>query len=78
MTFKTFFKALYYCGLRKGEARALDWKNINFINNTLTVRKGLSDNVNGIKYIISSPKTLNSSRTLPLSKELVNNLKKLK
>lgn len=78
LIFKTFFKTLYYCGLRKGEARALDWKDIDFINNTLTVRKGLSDNVNGIKYIISSPKTLNSNRTLPLSKELVNDLKKLK
>jgi integrase len=78
LTFKTFFKVLYYCGLRKGEARALDWNDIDFNNNTLTVRKGLSDNVNGIKYIISSPKTLNSNRTLPLSKELVNDLRKLK
>ena len=32
LTFKTFFKTLYYCGLRKGEARALDWKDIDFIN----------------------------------------------
>lgn len=37
--YKTFFKILYFCGLRKGEARALDWKDIDFINNTLTIKK---------------------------------------
>jgi len=76
--YKTFFKVLYFCGLRKGEARALDWKDIDFINNTLTIRKGLSDNVNGKRYIISSPKTLNSNRTLPLPKDLISDLKTLK
>lgn len=78
LMYRTFFKVLYYCGLRKGEIRALDWNDIDFNNNTLTIRKGLSDNVNGKKYIISSPKTLKSNRTLLLSKKFIDDLKELK
>lgn len=78
LMFRSFFKTLYFCGLRKGEARALNWNDINFTNNTLTINKGLSDNVNGIKYTITSPKTQSSNRRLPLPEELSNDLKLLK
>ena len=78
LMYKTFFKTLYFCGLRKGEIRALNWNDIDFTNNTLSVNKGLSDNVNGKRYIISSPKTQSSNRTLPLPKEVINDLKELK
>ena len=39
---------------------------------------GLSDNVNGKRYIITSPKTLKSNRILPLSKKFIDDLKALK
>ena len=78
LTFKCLFKTLYFCGLRKGEARALNWNDIDFINGTIRINKGLSDNVNGKKYIITSPKTLTSNRTLPIPKELLSDLKELK
>lgn len=78
LKYRTFFKTLYFCGLRKGEIRALNWNDINFKNNTLTINKGLSDNVNGKRYIISSPKTKSSNRTLPLPKDVVNDLKRLR
>lgn len=78
LKYRCFFKTLYFCGLRKGEARALNWNDIDFKNNTLNINKGLSDNVNGKRYIISSPKTKSSNRILPLPKEVVNDLKELK
>lgn len=78
LTFKCLFKTLYFCGLRKGEARALNWNDIDFINNTVRINKGLNDNVNKKKYTITSPKTSTSNRTLPLPKDLVSNLKELK
>lgn len=78
LTFKCLFKTLYFCGLRKGEARALNWNDIDFTNKTIRINKGLSDNVNGKKYIITSPKTLTSNRTLPIPKELLSDLKELK
>lgn len=78
LTYRTLFKTLYFCGLRKGEARALNWNDIDFNNNEITINKGLSDNVNGKKYIITSPKTTSSNRVLPIPEELVNDLKALK
>lgn len=78
LTFKCLFKTLYFCGLRKGEARALNWNDIDFNNNTIRINKGLNDNVNRKKYTITCPKTLTSNRVLPLPKELVNDLKMLK
>ena len=78
LTFKCLFKTLYYCGLRKGEARALNWNDIDFNNATVRINKGLNDNVNRKKYTITSPKTLTSNRTLPIPKELLNDLKELK
>ncbi len=52
--------------------------DIDFKNNTLIISKGLSDNVKDKRYIISSPKTRSSNRTLPLPKEVINELKELK
>ncbi len=78
LVFKSFFKTLYFCGLRKGEIRALNWNDINFKNKTLTINKGLSDNVNKKQYIITSPKTLASNRILPLPQEIIDNLMELK
>lgn len=78
LTYKCLFKTLYFCGLRKGEARALNWKDIDFNNKSIRINKGLSDNVNKKKYIITSPKTLTSNRVLPMPKELLNDLTELK
>lgn len=77
LTYKTLFQILYFCGFRKGEARALTWNDIDFYNNTITINKGLSDNVNGERYVISSPKTNSSNRTIPIPKDLAIDLKKL-
>ena len=38
--FKCFFKTLYYCGLRRGEARGLQWKHIDLFNKKLYVLGG--------------------------------------
>ena len=78
LKYRCFFKTLYFCGLRKGEIRALNWNDIDFKNNTLSVNKGISDNVNGKRYVISSPKTKSSNRTLPLPKDVISELKELK
>ena len=39
LKFKYLYETLYYCGLRKGEARALNWNDIDFINEELRVNK---------------------------------------
>lgn len=37
LRYKCFFKLLYYCGLRRSEARGLQRKHVDFNNKTLTV-----------------------------------------
>lgn len=37
------FRILYYCGLRKGELRGLQWKDIDLERKTLSVRKQITD-----------------------------------
>ena len=75
ITYKTFFKMLYYCGLRLGEAKALTWKDIDFENKQVTINKNLISKIKGQRYIISTPKTKSSIRTLPIPKNLLNELK---
>lgn len=57
-------------GLRRGELLALEWSDIDFENNTVTVNKSVKEVKNhetGKKEtILQSPKTLNSFRTISL------------
>ncbi len=64
---RCFFKTLYFCEISKGKIRVLNWNDIKFKNNTITINKGISDNVNGKRFIISSTKTKSSKRTLPFT-----------
>ena len=34
---------IYYCGLRKGELRGLTWRDIDFVNKTLSVKNKSQD-----------------------------------
>ena len=69
------FETLYYCGLRRGELRGLMWKNIDFNRKTLTVMQNVV-NVKGEGgyWLLTTPKTRTSNRTIPLSNKLYNDL----
>lgn len=43
------FRILYYCGLRKGELRGLQWKDINFKDRTLNINKQINDRCGSVK-----------------------------
>lgn len=43
LKYKTIFEILYYCGLRREELFGLTWKNIDFNNKTLSVKKQITD-----------------------------------
>ena len=77
LLYKTFFETLYYCGLRKGEARALTWNDFDKENKSINITKNIVDNIDGKSFIITSPKTKSSIRSLPLPKVLYNDLNKL-
>src|SRR4051795_4174189 len=60
-------------GLRQSEALALQWKDIDLLNNTLTVRRSIH-RVRGGGLMYEEPKTRRSQRTLALPLPLVTAL----
>ncbi|MCH5297644.1 MAG: site-specific integrase [Ruminococcus sp.] len=74
-----------YTGLRIGELCALKWSDIDLDNEMLRVSKTMQriQNINGninskTKIIIETPKSDTSIRDIPLSKYIINLLKKYK
>lgn len=76
--YKVYFELLYFCALRKGEANALTWKDINLDSGTIDINKSLNQKIKGEKYIILPPKTKSSYRILPIPKALLEDLTQLK
>ena len=71
-------------GLREGEALALKNSDIDLDNNTLTVNKEVrevrkrninGDTIKGTENIITTPKSENSNRTIPLTKDAIKSIK---
>ena len=81
LRYKCFFELLYYCGLRRSEARGLQWKHIDFKNKLLTVSQQVLNPSNSnasTEWYISSTKTEASNRTIPVPTTLLNDLLELK
>lgn len=81
LRYKCFFELLYYCGLRRSEARGLQWKHIDFKNKLLTVSQQVLNPSNSnasTEWYISSTKTEASNRTTPIATTLLNDLAELK
>ena len=76
--YKTFYETLYYLGLRQGEACGLTWKDIDFTKKEVSINKTLTTKLKGQLYTISSPKTANSYRTLPIPLKLLKSYEKIK
>lgn len=70
----TFFHLLAYTGIRKGEALALSWRDVNFDQMKLTINKTIAVGLHG-RIMIQTPKTKNSIRTLSLDQETIDILK---
>lgn len=70
------FRLLAYSGIRKGEALALNWSDIDFRHQTIKISKTVTKEDNML--YISTPKTKSSFRTLSLDKESLDQLRKWK
>lgn len=69
----TFFRLLAFSGIRKGEALALKWSDVNFDKQTISITKTLSSGQNG--WIINTPKTKSSIRTVYIDTKTIEILK---
>lgn len=65
-----------FTGLRRGEVLALKWEDINFEEKTLTIRRNLIHEDNGIQF--TTPKTQAGTRTIVVPNELIIYLERLK
>ena len=77
LRFRCLWQMLYYCGLRIGEARGLQWKDIDWDTNTVWINKQVMslDNYSA-NFYITDLKTSSSNRKLIMCSALVDDLKK--
>ena len=76
--YHVLFNILFFTGIRKGEALALTFEDVDFKNNTITINKTISkEHING-KRLIIPPKTKKSNRTIFLNKKIIKKIHKLK
>jgi integrase len=61
--------------MRKGEAAALQWTDIDLKEMTITINKTLDFNAQSPDELFGDTKTFNSNRTIRISQSLVNDLK---
>ena len=73
---RVLFNLAIYGGLRKGELLALEWSDIDFDNDTVTVSKAVS--VVAGEQITKEPKTKTSRRTVSIPHFLTQRIKTLK
>lgn len=73
---RVLFNLAIYAGLRKGELLALEWSDVDFENDTVTVSKAVS--VVAGKQITKEPKTKTSRRTVSIPHFLTQRIKALR
>ena len=66
-------------GLRIGELNGLQWQSVDFENNTLTISQTVTTKKKSDEgqFLITTPKTKSSARTLPMPSVVANALKGL-
>lgn len=73
---KTLFRLLAMTGMRKQEALALTWKDINFENATVDINKAISRDELGLK--IDETKTVGSTRIISVDSKSLESLNDLR
>lgn len=70
-TEKLIFNLLYWCGIRRGELQALQFKDVNLTDRTININKTYDPR----NKITTTPKTTNSYRKILLTESLYQDLK---
>ena len=79
LRYKVAYEILYYCGTRRGELLGLPWKYVDFEKHEISIKQNLVKDFTGNNdFLITSPKTKSSIRTIPMASILENDLKLLK
>ena len=76
--YKVFFMLLMYLGLRKGEALAIEWKDIDIQSKTVFIHRNSQYQNASTGIYTTAPKTKGSIRNLRLPQEIIDLLPQLK
>lgn len=76
LRYKVFFNLIAYGGLRKGEMLGLEWHDIDFENNVVSVVR-TSNHTTRHGTFTDTPKTKKSRRSIKVSKRVIELLKEL-
>lgn len=77
--YHALFNLLFFSGLRKGEALALTFNDIDFNNKKISINKTITRYLNANnERIITTPKTRSSIRNISLDDKLIKELNNLK
>ena len=77
LKYRTFFNLLIYSGFRRGEMLGLEWKDVDFENNIISVRRTSNYTAKQGVYT-DTTKTRRSQRTLKFPQEIMDMLKEYK
>jgi len=69
IVYYSLFLTIAYTGMRKGEALGLQWRNIDFTNQTISIERHRGN------YGVDSTKTKNSERTIKIDEIVLQQLK---
>ncbi|PRS24247.1 tyrosine-type recombinase/integrase [Bacillus safensis] len=73
-----YFKTLLSTGMRKGEAAALQWTDIDLKNKKVSITKTLDFRAKNQNELFGDPKTFTSKRIITIDQQLANELHDLK
>ena len=79
LRYRALFSVLFFCGLRVGEANALQWRDLDLAERTLSVNKTVSTKIRDAdgRYLVTAPKTAGSVRVIPFPSGLSGILEEL-
>lgn len=77
LKYRTFFNIMIYSGFRRGEMLGLEWKDVDFENNVISVRRTSNYTAKQGTYT-DTTKTRRSQRSLKLPQEIMDMLKEYK
>lgn len=78
LTYQVFYLFLMVLGLRKGEALAIEWSDIDFVSRSVYIHRNSLYRNSTTGVYTTTPKTTSSERCLELSQEILDILPRLK
>lgn len=70
-----FYKTIIETGMRKGEAAAIQWKDVDLNNGTISINKTLDFSAENEDELFGDTKTFKSNRVITISNGLINDLR---